>query len=1040
MRTFCKSFLLSGLILLSACGEDIRMDTHLTTYEQVSGHFKNVPASYRTVPFWVWNGKMTRDVIDRQLSDYAEKGYGGVFVHPRYGLINDYASEEWYELVDYANTRAKRLGLDLWLYDENSFPSGFAGGHVPAEMPESYNEGHALRLHVQDTFRLDPEVEYELIYLQDDSLVDITATYKDYVGERGEYLLYEKVYYPVRDWYAGYSYVDLIKPGVTEKFIEVTMDGYEQTLGKEFGASVPGIFTDEPNIAPQGEGHLIRWTPDLFDRFRDRWGYSLEPHLVSLQEDLPGAGRIRHNYYQLLLELFIERWSRPWYEYGENHDLAWTGHYWEHGWPSPHHGPDNMAMYAYHQVPGIDMLFNSWEGRPDQFGNIRAVRELNSVANQLGRVRKLSETYGAAGWELTFEDMKRNGDWEFVLGVNLMNQHLSYQTLLGDRKHDFPQSFSYHAPYWEDLQVLNDYYARLSLALSSGEQVNKVLILEPTTSAWMHYSVNGEADEISMINDEFNKLLTLLENEQIEYDLGSENIIKNHGLASDGRFVIGERNYNYVVIPRFLTNLNSETVALLEEYLDQGGTVIALCQVPSYIDGQKTEKIADLSLEYSDQWFSLGGCNDPRLINYLRRDDFVVVEQTGGALFHMRRQLEKGQLLFLVNSDKNESSNLRMMSQGVDIAHMDLFTGEIENYPCVLADKILSFDAEIEPCGSLLLYISDEDIRGKKGRISKWYGTEQELRISNIDVQLQEDNAFTLDYCKVIMDGDTSGLEYFYDAQNKIFRHHGFPKNPWVSASQFKTEIIDQDTFPKGTGFTVQYPFFVDTEFSTKIFNLVVERPDLYEVRLNETLLEPTKDQWWLDRNFGLYRITDGLVRGENFIEISIDPMSVYAELEPVYLVGDFDVLPLDQGWILAASEQKELGSWKEQGMPFYSDKVTYSAEFELEDEKPVRIQLGNWSGTVSSVTVNGEDAGEIFMKPYDLRIDNFVKRGKNQVEVTVCGSLKNLLGPHHNVRNQGIVTPWSFKYAPGQQPAGTEYDLVDYGLFETFRVFTLEK
>ena len=36
-----------------------------------------------------------------------------------------------------------------------------------------------------------------------------------------------------------------------------------------------------------------------------------------------------------------------------------------------------------------------------QFGNVRAVKELRSAANQTGSVRTLSETYGGGGWDLS---------------------------------------------------------------------------------------------------------------------------------------------------------------------------------------------------------------------------------------------------------------------------------------------------------------------------------------------------------------------------------------------------------------------------------------------------------------------------------------------------------------------------------------------------------------------------------------------------------------------------------------------------------------
>jgi hypothetical protein len=111
-----------------------------------------------------------------------------------------------------------------------------------------------------------------------------------------------------------------------------------------------------------------------------------------------------------------------------------------------------MAMYAWHQRPAIDCLMNQYaENTHAQFGDLRMPRELSSVANQLGMTRTFCEVYGAGGWDLRFEDMKRIGDWLEVLGVNTLDQHLSYVTMRGARKRDHPQSFSYHEPWWEGL-------------------------------------------------------------------------------------------------------------------------------------------------------------------------------------------------------------------------------------------------------------------------------------------------------------------------------------------------------------------------------------------------------------------------------------------------------------------------------------------------------------------------------------------------------------------------------------------------------------
>ncbi len=479
-------------LFLFGCGlnkENKKQDSQLpdtNTISELKALFNDPPNQYRSAPLWVWNDKVSEAQIDQQLADFKAGGMGGVFIHPRPGLITSYLSDDWFSLCNYTVKKGKELGMDVWLYDENSYPSGFAGGHVPAEMPESYNQGQGLDLQQVDKVPEDRNNIYLALKKVDTKFIDITNKLDDEIDKTGDYYIYEKQFFKNQAWHGGFSYVDLLYDGVTEKFIELTMTGYEKAIGNEFGKTVPGIFTDEPNIASPGG---IRWTPSLFKDFEKRWGYDLKTNLPSLSFEIGDWKRIRHNYYATLLELFIERWSKPWYNYTEKNSLNWTGHYWEHGWPNSGHGGDNMAMYAWHQMPAIDILMNQYsEDVNAQFGNVRTVKELSSVANQMGKTRTLSETYGAGGWDLRFEDMKRIGDWEYVLGVNFLNQHLSYMTLEGARKRDHPQSFSYHEPWWEDYKVQGDYFARLSLALTSGKQINNVLVIESTSTAWMYFS------------------------------------------------------------------------------------------------------------------------------------------------------------------------------------------------------------------------------------------------------------------------------------------------------------------------------------------------------------------------------------------------------------------------------------------------------------------------------------------------------------------------------------------------------------------------
>ena len=198
--------------------------------EQLRTDFSNPPSEYRSAPLWDWNEKITEEGIDFQMREFKKAGIGGVFVHPRPGLITEYLSDDWFHLFDYTVQKGKELDMKVWIYDENSYPSGFAGGHVPAEMPDSYNHGSSLKMYVQETVDVLPSDEVEVVLKKDgDQCIDITNSVDREKGKSGKYYIFEKAYPGESPWYGGFSYVDLLYPGVTDKFMEITMTrGYEK--------------------------------------------------------------------------------------------------------------------------------------------------------------------------------------------------------------------------------------------------------------------------------------------------------------------------------------------------------------------------------------------------------------------------------------------------------------------------------------------------------------------------------------------------------------------------------------------------------------------------------------------------------------------------------------------------------------------------------------------------------------------------------------------------------------------------------------------
>ena len=184
------------------------------------------------------------------------------------------------------------------------------------------------------------------------------------------------------------------------------------------------------------------------------------------------------------------------------------------------------------------------------------------------------------------------------------------------------------------------------------------------------------------------------------------------------------------------------------------------------------------------------------------------------------------------------------------------------------------------------------------------------------------------------------------------------------------------------------------------------------------------------------YPIGGQVKKGSNTVELSINPMRIFAEIEPVYIIGNFSVVPEQEGWSIGAPQESfTLGSWKEQKQPFYSWDMSYSKEYTLDDlTGRYAVKLNKWNGTVAEVYVNGQKAGMIAFDPWQLDVTSYLKEGSNTIDVHVIGSLKNLLGPHYRNPAPGLASPWHWKNVD-KPISGKEYQMRDYGLMEDFEL-----
>ena len=193
--------------------------------ENILEKLKGDLTSYKPIPFWSWNDKLEPEELRRQIRDMKKAGMGGFFMHARGGLLTEYLSDEWFDCIGASVEEAKKQGMHAWAYDENGWPSGFAGLKL-LENPE--NHIHYLELQHQAAFDARALGCYRV---ENGELVKVT----DDDGGPCE-CVYDRT---------DSSYVDVLNWKIVREFIEETHEKYYKRFGKDFGRYLSGFFTDE---------------------------------------------------------------------------------------------------------------------------------------------------------------------------------------------------------------------------------------------------------------------------------------------------------------------------------------------------------------------------------------------------------------------------------------------------------------------------------------------------------------------------------------------------------------------------------------------------------------------------------------------------------------------------------------------------------------------------------------------------------------------------------------------------------------------------
>jgi hypothetical protein len=1002
--------------------------------DNLAREFWQPPLAFRGAPFWSWNDKLQVDELVRQVRDMQAHGMGGFFMHSRDGLETIYMGTEWMECIRETVRVAKETGMGAWLYDEDRWPSGAAGGLVPAR------GGDAIRAKVVTVEECvgspqDPSDVLAVLACKIDNgrLMALRRLHEPTALEPGETrLVFRREVSGPSEWFNDDAYADNLNPDSVAAFIDITYEAYRKEIGQEFGKTVPGIFTDEPNIANvtiRSGRRALPWTDGLLDYFRARRGYDLIDVLPWLFFDGAGATRARHDYWYTISQRFTEAYSKQLGEWCERNGLAFTGHYLyepEMG-RAILYGGAIMPHYRYQHVPGIDML-------TEQNHEFTTIKQCTSVANQFGRKQVLSEMYGCTSWEFTFEGQKWVGDWQYVLGVNLRSPHLALCTLRGCRKRDYPPSFNYNTTWWKYNQVVEDYFARLGRVLTEGDAVRDVLLIHPVSTGWTMLGEGKTSVQlVDAYGEELNDFAQAVLATHYDFDFGDEQIMATDARVEGKCVYVGRASYPVVVIPPDTRTLFASTVELLERFVAVGGKVIVVEPLPTMIDAVPSERLAAL-------WQHSGVTilRDASALNHTletilpRRISLVTPRgQQAASLLYMQRRAGDRQIYFIVNNDRNNDYQIELALEGHGrLEEWDPLTGETRGVSAIQRDGALRFSAEFPPAGSRL-YVVDP---GKTPE-----PTTTKIRTWNIRGNMQSGNYFgpacaftrtdpnvlTLDRCQYrIEDAKWSETMGVWRAQDQVRKSLGMRENYRNGLPQrYKWATMQH---PKdGAPVSWRFRFTVGDVPTTPVY-LLVEGAKQFDITLNGERISNAAVGWYLDRAFHKVGLPS-LVSGKNELILSC-AYTNYMEIEDCFILGDFAVSP-DR---VIVSEPRILyfGDWTKQGYLHYAGSVIYHGTVEHRQGESRRLWLGEFRAVDVAVIVNGTLAGHIPWEAANgLDITPYLVPGTNSIDIEVVSSPRNMLGPLHLATGREPWTEWrSFRRT--DETCTQDYVVYPWGLY----------
>jgi len=989
---------------------------------QLADTFKNPPASYRGVPFWSWNNKLDVEQLTRQIGYFQKMGFGGVMVHTRTGLDTKYLGEEFMDCVGASVKRAKELGMTTWLYDEDRWPSGYAGGEVTRHPefraryllltrtpycgkkmpPRNTSQSVATR---QENGQL--MARYEIV-LEKGFLRSYRrlAEGETVSAEGFEWFVYLEVAPPI-PWFNDQPYVDTLNKGAMEYFVGTSYSAYEKRFGGEFGKAIPAIFTDEPqhvmksrlNSPDDLTDQILPFTGDFPETYfsvtgKDFW--ATVPEIFWERRD--GVfSEARYLFHDHCTERFVSAFGDTLGNWCERHGIQVVGHLMEEQTLESQTRAvgEVMRFLRTFQIPGIDMLADRVE-----FGT---AKQAVSVARQYGRHDVMSELYGVTGWDFDFVGHKRQGDWQAALGITVRVPHLAWVSMAGEAKRDYPASIFYQSPWYLDYKLVEDYFARVKVCLTQGQALVRVGVIHPVESLWVTYGNNTQTGEIrSELDANYENLSQWLIHGLVDFDFISESLLPSQSPSVEAFALrVGAMSYQAVIVPSLLT-IRSTTLDALEKLIDAGGTVIFTGNIPRYVDARPSQRAVELANAALTVSFS-----PTSLLAALESFRELDVETLQGErcpqLISQIRDGGDRRFVFLANMNRTQgqsASRIRFRGEWT-VTRMDALDGSSTRLSSVVQDGFTAINESILPHGSALYLLNKGWSEG--GETVRDQSFTEIARLEGpTTFQLEEPNVLLLDQAEwKVNEGEWQPKEEILRIENLVRSKLGLdPKTgdneqPWS---------VPNDAQPFGFVF-LRYEIQCGVAINSP--QLALEHADVTEITLDGHPVPNRAVGWYVDEAIQKVALPT-MSAGRHILMLRL-PYHLRINLEAVYLLGDFGVaLHGREACLVALPNTLDIGDICNQGFPFYGGNFLYEFTYEARGGESL-VEFSLFKGALISVALDGGEFQPTAFAPFQASLGK-LSPGPHFITVKVMGNRFNTFGTLHNLIPNDDQGPWAWR------------------------------